>query len=165
VNNHAAKALSLTFISLTLLFLTDCRTVRENRSGVSGPNVAEVNKIPYENNYYEFEAVPGNLRFDPEKYDREFVLYVLNTYSKDSFYIVYNSKRNVKTKQDFMQWADTGSKLKLLDSISTIVHECNHILNARLIFTILKQNNIDPPYRLFSRQRNRSLLPRLYQTA
>jgi len=79
VNNHAAKALSLTFISLTLLFLTDCRTVRENRSGVSGPNVAEVNKIPYENNYYEFEAVPGNLRFDPEKSDREFVLYVLNT--------------------------------------------------------------------------------------
>jgi len=43
-----------------------------------------------------------------------------------------------------MEWADTGNRQELVNSIPAIVHECNHSLTADYIKKILKEHNISP---------------------
>jgi hypothetical protein len=157
VNSTAVKTICCAFLAAAFLLFTACRTGRGGRAQTDQLSVADVHKILYGGDYYEFEAPPPNLRYDPEKSESDFILHVLQTYSKDSFFILYhfmhelpaNMKNNrmviedaVTIRMDFMQLADTESRLALAGSIKTIVHECTHSIHHTLIRKALKKHNI-----------------------
>jgi hypothetical protein len=157
VNSTAVKTICCTFLAAALLLFTTCRTGRGGRAQSDGPSVAEVHRILYGGDYYEFETPPPDLHYDPEKSDTDFVLHILQTCSRDSFFILYhfmhelpmNMKNNrmviedtVTIRMDFMQFADTESRLALAGSIYTIVHECTHSIHHTLIRKALKKHSI-----------------------
>jgi hypothetical protein len=157
VNSTAANTICCAFLAAALLLFTACRTAHGGRAQADELSVAEVHRILYGGDYYEFDAPPPDLRYDPEKSDSDFILYVLQTYSRDSFFILYhfmhelpaNMKNNrmviedtVAIRTDFMQFADTESRLALAGSIYTIVHECTHSIISTLSRKALKKHSI-----------------------
>lgn len=144
MNKNALKIVYIILISLTVLLIPDCITSGGTYTRAADQGTAQIQKL-YAQDYYEMQEPPPGLHYSPKKSDREFVLYVLHKYSKDSFFIVYNyiqmpaylPEYAIAPYEDFMEWADTGNRLELVNSIATIVHECNHGLTHSFIKKIL----------------------------